>query len=49
MRGVFKIKLGVLNSSIVTYDTAPTIAYLLGLKTPDFWRGKPVTEIFENE
>ena len=41
--------MGVLNSSIVTYDTAPTIAYLLGLRTPDFWRGKPVKEIFENE
>lgn len=40
---------GALNSSIVTYDTAATIAYLLGLKTPDFWRGKPVTEMFENE
>jgi len=40
---------GELNSSIVTYDTAATIAYLLGLETPDFWRGKPIIEIFENE
>jgi len=40
---------GALNSSIVTYDTATTIAYLLGLKTPGFWRGKAITEIFENE
>lgn len=36
---------GKLEKSIVTYDTAPTIAYLLGLKTPDFWRGKPIKEI----
>ncbi|WP_117883627.1 alkaline phosphatase [Aureibaculum luteum] len=36
---------GKLEKSIVTYDTAPTIAYLLGLKTPDFWRGKAVKEV----
>lgn len=36
---------GNLETSIVTYDTAPTIAYLLGLRTPDFWRGKPVKEV----
>jgi predicted AlkP superfamily pyrophosphatase or phosphodiesterase len=29
-----------------TYDTAPTIAYALGLKTPDCWIGKPVIEAF---
>ena len=40
---------GALNSSIVTYDTAATIAYLLDLKTLSFWRGKAITEIFENE
>jgi len=34
-----------LKSSIVTYDTAATIANLLGLDTPEFWRGKPVTNI----
>ncbi|WP_034256247.1 alkaline phosphatase [Arenibacter latericius] len=39
---------GKLNSSIVTYDTAATIAHALGLKTPDFWRGKPVLEAFSN-
>ncbi len=39
-------KKGKLNSSIVTYDTAATIAYLLGLETPRFWRGKPITEAF---
>jgi len=41
--------IGELKSSIVTYDTATTIAYLLGLKAPDFWRGKFITEIFKNE
>ena len=40
--------LGELKSSIVTYDTAATIAYLLNLDIPDFWRGKPVIEIFKN-
>lgn len=31
---------------IITYDTASTIAWLLGLKEPQSWRGKPVTEAF---
>jgi predicted AlkP superfamily pyrophosphatase or phosphodiesterase len=38
---------GELKSSVVTYDTASTIAYVLGLDTPDFWRGKTVMEAFE--
>ncbi|HUH46770.1 MAG TPA: alkaline phosphatase [Arenibacter sp.] len=38
---------GELKSSVVTYDTAATIAYALGLKMPDFWRGKTVMEAFE--
>lgn len=33
---------GELDTSIVTYDTASTIACILGLKQPDFWRGVPV-------
>lgn len=40
---------GELNSSIVTYDTGATIAHLLGLEIPDFWRGKPVKEVFEKQ
>ena len=40
---------GDLDVSIVTYDTAATIAYLLGLEAPEFWRGKPVLKVFENE
>ncbi|MDX1326955.1 MAG: alkaline phosphatase [Arenibacter sp.] len=39
---------GALQSSIVTYDTAATIAYFLGLETPDFWRGRPVMEVLTN-
>jgi predicted AlkP superfamily pyrophosphatase or phosphodiesterase len=37
-----------LESSVVTYDTAATIAYLLGLETPSFWRGKPINEVFND-
>jgi len=43
------LPLGEMDKSIVTYDTAATIAYLLGLEIPDFWRGKPVTEVVGNE
>jgi predicted AlkP superfamily pyrophosphatase or phosphodiesterase len=28
------------------FDTAPTIAYLLGIKAPDCWIGRPVKEAF---
>lgn len=38
---------GELNTTVVTYDTGATIAYLLGLEIPEFWRGKPITEIIE--
>lgn len=38
-------KQGEMNNIIVTYDTGATIAFLLGLETPEFWRGKPVREI----
>lgn len=36
-----------LNSTIITFDTAATIASLLGLKIPQSWRGQPVTEAFK--
>ncbi len=36
---------GKLDETIVTYDTGATIAFLLGLKTPEFWRGKPVQSV----
>ena len=32
---------------VVRYDTAPTIAYILGLQTPSVWRGRAITEVFE--
>ena len=30
-----------------TYDLAPTLAWILGLKPPACWIGKPVLEAFE--
>lgn len=36
-----------LQSQIVTYDTAATALYALGLPIPKKWDGKPVLEIFE--
>ena len=32
---------------VVRYDTAPTIAYILGANTPDVWRGRPILDAFE--
>ena len=32
---------------VVRYDTAPTIAYIFGAATPDVWRGRAITEVFE--
>jgi arylsulfatase A-like enzyme len=36
-----------LRSEIITYDTAATALYALGLPIPDSWDGRPVEEIFE--
>ena len=36
-----------IQASVVRYDTAPTIAYIFGAKTPAVWRGKAIEEIFE--
>jgi predicted AlkP superfamily pyrophosphatase or phosphodiesterase len=38
---------GEMSTTIVTYDTAATIAFLLGLEIPEFWRGKPVKNILD--
>ena len=38
---------GKLDKSIVTYDTAATIAHILNLDIPDFWRGKSVIKTNE--
>ncbi len=35
-----------LKNTIITYDTGATIAWLLGLKMPDSWRGIPVKQAF---
>lgn len=40
---------GTLDKSIVTYDTAATIAHILGLEQPDFWRGVAITEVLKEE
>lgn len=36
-----------ITDSIITYDTAATIAYLLGITTPSCWIAKPVSAAFE--
>ena len=36
-----------IQSRIDTFDTAPTIAHIFGLKTPDCWIGRPVRAAFE--
>lgn len=35
---------GELQTPVKTYDTAATIAYLLGIEAPECWVGKPVVE-----
>jgi predicted AlkP superfamily pyrophosphatase or phosphodiesterase len=35
-----------LKTPVNTYDTAVTVAYIFGIKPPDCWIGKPVTEAF---
>ena len=36
-----------IRSSVVRYDTAPTIARIFGAEVPEVWRGRPIEEIFE--
>ena len=36
----------MLESNIITYDTAATALYALNLPIPEVWDGQPVTEIF---
>lgn len=31
---------------VISYDIAPTMAYILGLDTPGYWRGQPVKSAF---
>lgn len=44
-KGILKNK--VLNQSIMTFDTAATIAYLFGLATPQVWIGRPIQSAFK--
>ncbi len=42
-----KIKKGKeLQQSVMIFDTAATIAYIFGLRTPQVWTGRPVKEAF---
>ncbi|MBR5711778.1 MAG: alkaline phosphatase [Thermoguttaceae bacterium] len=41
------VKKGEIESVVVNYDTAATIAWALQLTAPDCWRGKPVKSAFE--
>lgn len=36
-----------IESAVMRFDTAPTIAYALGVAQPDVWRGKALEQIFE--
>jgi predicted AlkP superfamily pyrophosphatase or phosphodiesterase len=38
-----------LKLAVNTYDLAPTIAWLLGVRAPSCWIGKPVTEAFNED
>ena len=38
---------GQLQSAIMQFDIAPTIAALLGLSTPQAWTGRPITEALD--
>ena len=35
-----------IQSEVNTFDTAPTLAHILGVKPPSCWQGKPVLEAF---
>jgi len=38
-----------IKSPVNTYDTAVTVAYVLGLNTPECWIGRPVLEAFKKQ
>jgi predicted AlkP superfamily pyrophosphatase or phosphodiesterase len=35
-----------IESNVVHFDTAATVAHILGLQIPQVWRGRPITEAF---
>ena len=32
---------------MMQYDTAATIAYIFGLRQPQVWTGRPMTQVFK--
>ena len=42
------MKAGVLDEKIDTFDTAPTVLWLLGVEEPDGWDGEAVVEAFRS-
>ena len=38
---------GEFEESMMQYDTAATIAYIFGLKQPQVWTGRPMTQVFK--
>lgn len=41
------VNAGLLDEKIDTFDTAPTVLWLLGVEEPDEWDGSPVEEAFQ--
>lgn len=43
------VNAGLLDEEIDTFDTAPTVLWLLGVEEPDEWDGSPVEEAFQSK
>ena len=44
----FYVKKGLeFHESMMQFDVASTIAYLFGLKQPQVWIGRPMTQVFK--
>jgi predicted AlkP superfamily pyrophosphatase or phosphodiesterase len=43
------VNAGLLDEKIDTFDTAPTVLWLLGVEEPDEWDGSPVEEAFQSQ
>jgi arylsulfatase A-like enzyme len=39
--------IGEFSRPMMQYDFAPTVAEIFGLETPDTWRGKSMSQVFE--
>ena len=40
-------KKGAISETIITYDTAATLAFVMGLEMPQSWRGQAQKQLFE--